>query len=94
MEVPVPQVPAVTVPVKGDEERSIPAGLTSAEAMRLLAINGPNEIAVKQRNLLLQYLSYFKNPLVIILLIAGFVSGLSGQAVQAGIIFFLWSSSR
>ena len=79
----------MTVPVKGDEERPDPCRVGSAEATRLLAINGPNEIAVKQRNLLLQYLSYFKNPLVIILLIAGFVSGLSGQAAQAGIIFFL-----
>ena len=54
-----------------------------------MALNGPNEVAVKHHNLLLQYLSYFKNPLIIILLIAGFVSGLSGGLVQTGIIFFL-----
>ena len=65
------------------------SGLSSEEAARLLALNGPNEVAVKHHNLLLQYLSYFKNPLIIILLIAGFVSGLSGGLVQTGIIFFL-----
>jgi Mg2+-importing ATPase len=76
-------------PIEGEEKALVSSGLTSEEAARLLASNGPNEISVKHRNLLMQYLSYFKNPLVIILLIAGFVSGLSGEVVQTGIIFFL-----
>ena len=52
-------------------------------------MHGPNEIAGKDRNPWVQFLSYFKNPLIIILLIAGFVSGLSGGVAQTGIIFFL-----
>lgn len=72
-----------------DSKESVPPGLTSAEAARLLAVHGPNEIAVKERKLWLQFLSYFKNPLILILLIAGFVSGLSGGVAQTGIIFFL-----
>jgi P-type Mg2+ transporter len=68
---------------------SISPGLTSAEAERLLTVNGPNEITVKQQHLLFKFLSYFRNPLIIILLIAGFVSGLSGDIAQMGIIFFL-----
>ncbi len=64
-------------------------GLSSVEAAQLLEVHGPNEIAVKQQNLLLKFISYFKNPLVIILLIAGLISGSSGQSDQAGIIFFL-----
>ncbi|MGD0818477.1 MAG: magnesium-translocating P-type ATPase [Methanomassiliicoccales archaeon] len=77
-------------PTKGEDGKTaVPPGLTSEEAARLLVLNGPNEIAVKKQNRLLQFLSYFKNPLIIILLIAGFVSGLSGGVVQTGIIFFL-----
>jgi P-type Mg2+ transporter len=82
-----PAGPQAATGQEGTEARL--SGLTSQEADRLLAEHGPNEIAVKKQNLIFQYLSYFKNPLVIILLIAGFVSGLSGQGVQAGIIFFL-----
>ncbi|HEY3420535.1 MAG TPA: magnesium-translocating P-type ATPase [Methanomassiliicoccales archaeon] len=78
------------IPIKGDEGTvATPSGLSSEEAARILAEQGPNEIVIKKQNLIFQYLTYFKNPLVIILLIAGFVSGLSGQGVQAGIIFFL-----
>ena len=90
MESPDVPDPSKTAPTKGGEPTlQNPVGLSSEEAASLLASNGPNEIAVKHRNLLLQYLSYFKNPLVIILLIAGFVSGLSGEVAQTGIIFFL-----
>jgi len=62
-------------------------GLTSAEAARLLAEHGPNELAPARRAAnVIRILGLFANPLVIILLIASLVSGILGERLNASII--------
>jgi P-type Mg2+ transporter len=63
------------------------AGLTSEEAERRLAEFGPNEPA-HERHIggFLQFIRFFANPLVIILLIASAVSAAVGELVNASII--------
>jgi Mg2+-importing ATPase len=64
------------------------SGLASQEAENRLKIYGPNELAKrKERTVLVEFLLRFKSPLVIILLIAGLISGLTGEIVNAAIIF-------
>ena len=62
-------------------------GLTTEEAERRLETYGSNEIAKKERgSILIEFLSHFKSPLVIILIIAAIVSGVLGELVDAIII--------
>src|SRR5712692_1409382 len=62
-------------------------GLTSADARRRLHEVGPNELTTGRRaGNVLQILLLFANPLVIILLIASFVSALLGERLNATII--------
>ena len=62
-------------------------GLDTKEAQRRLLESGPNQIAPKrERALLLQYLSRFRNPLVLILLFASAVSAASGELTNFFII--------
>lgn len=64
------------------------SGLTSEEAERRLELYGYNEIAKrKKRTAVVEFASHFKNPLLIILLLAGLVSIFFGEAVNAVIIF-------
>jgi len=64
-----------------------PGGLSSAEAAVRLARFGPNLIhAERKRVLLLQFLAKFRNPLVIILLIASAISAFTGDAASFFII--------
>jgi Mg2+-importing ATPase len=64
-----------------------PAGLSTDEAERRLEIYGPNEISSKKRtSIILEFLSHFKSPLVIILVIAAIVSSFLGELVDALII--------
>jgi Ca2+-transporting ATPase len=64
-----------------------PAGLTSAEAARRLAANGPNELQAFTRASAWQtLLAQFKNVLILILLAATLLSGLLGHALEAGVI--------
>lgn len=66
---------------------SSPDGLSSMEAAARLAQFGPNLIhADKKQALLLQFLSKFRNPLVIILLIASALSAVTGDAASFFII--------
>ena len=66
------------------------AGLSRSEAQIRLARIGPNLLrASSQRSLLLQYLVRFKNPLVIILLLASAVSALTGELANFLIISFI-----
>ena len=59
---------------------SSPSGLTSAEATARLVRFGPNQIHAKRKGAaLLQYLARFRNPLVIILLVASCVLALTGD---------------
>ena len=62
-------------------------GLSSAEAKARLARYGPNLFRGRhEKSLLLQYLTRFKNPLVIILLIASAISALTGELTNFVII--------
>ena len=63
------------------------SGLTSAEAATRLARFGPNKVhAERKAGALLQYLMKFRNPLVIILLVASIVMALTGDHVGSSII--------
>ena len=63
------------------------AGLTNDEAERRLAEFGPNEPAHERRiSGFFQFIRFFANPLVIILLIASAVSAAVGELVNASII--------
>lgn len=62
-------------------------GLSNAEATLLLKQHGANEIKpVRQRNILVQFLAHFYNPLVLILLVAVSISALNGDGISALII--------
>lgn len=64
-----------------------PIGLTSAEAAARLARFGPNKVhAEKKAGVLLQYLTRFRNPLVIILLVASTVLAFTGDFIGFSII--------
>jgi hypothetical protein len=55
MDAPDPLIPIGERAVKLEEGKgAVLPGLSSEEAARLLALNGPNEVAVKHHNLLLQ----------------------------------------
>jgi len=63
------------------------AGLRSQEAESRLEIYGYNELAKrKKRTAVVEFLSHFRSPLIIILLLAGLVSGFFGEMVNAAII--------
>ncbi|MBS7653447.1 magnesium-translocating P-type ATPase [Candidatus Bathyarchaeota archaeon] len=63
-------------------------GLSSEEVERRLEVFGHNELVKKKRrSAVVEFLSQFQSPLVIILLIAGLISGFFGEAVNALIIF-------
>ena len=62
-------------------------GLTGAEAARRLKQHGPNRLQpATQRAVLLQFLAHFRNPLVLILLVASGISALTGDVTGALII--------
>lgn len=64
------------------------SGLTSEEAQNRLVVYGYNELArTKKRTTLIEFLSHFRSPLTIILLIAGLVSWVVGEVANAAIIF-------
>lgn len=69
------------------ELASTEAGLTSAEAARRLAEQGPNELAAGERVTALSLLAeQFKNVLVLVLLIAIVLSAFLGHGVEAAAI--------
>jgi len=64
------------------------SGLSSQEAERRLEIYGPNELAKrKKRAAIIEFLSHFRSPLLMILMFAGLVSGILGETTNAAIIF-------
>ncbi len=66
------------------------SGLTSLEAENRLKIYGYNEFARrKKRTGIYEFLLHLRNPLIIILLLAGFISSILGEIVNAAIIFFI-----
>jgi Mg2+-importing ATPase len=63
-------------------------GLSSEEVEERLRIYGYNELVKKKRKAaILDFLSHFRSPLVIILLIAGLISAFFGEVINALIIF-------
>jgi Mg2+-importing ATPase len=63
-------------------------GLSSEEAEQRMEIYGPNELAKgKKHSALFQFLMNFKSPLVIILMVAGLISGILGELANAVIIY-------
>ncbi|MEM4465070.1 MAG: magnesium-translocating P-type ATPase [Ignisphaera sp.] len=63
-------------------------GLTSEEVKRRLELFGYNELPTrKRRTIIVDFLSHFKNPLVVILLIAGLISGFLADMTDMVIIY-------
>ena len=66
------------------------SGLEAAEASARLALFGPNDAAsVKRTPLWLQFFARFKNPLVIILLVASALSATTGDVASFVIVVFV-----
>ena len=71
-----------------------PAGLNTAEVQSRLATYGPNDAAtVKRSPLWLQFLARFRNPLVIILLVASGLSAATGDAASFFIVVSIVTAS-
>jgi Mg2+-importing ATPase len=67
---------------------ALPSGLSQQEARERAARFGPNTLRINgERSLLIQYLSHFKNPLVMVLLAASAVSALTGEITGFVIIW-------
>lgn len=74
--------------------KTTPAGLTSSEAASRLKRYGPNVFHSQRKNAaLLQFLSKFNNPLIIILLVASAISALTGDVANFIIISLLVAMS-
>ena len=70
-----------------EQLNSSPDGLSNAEASARLAHFGPNLIhGERKQAIILQFLSKFRNPLVIILLIASALSAFTGDITSFFII--------
>jgi P-type Mg2+ transporter len=66
------------------------SGLSSEEAARRLKEYGPNEVVNRRKGLGIgKFLSYFRNPLIIILLLAGTITLFTGEAVSAVVIYII-----
>jgi len=64
-----------------------PQGLNNTEAINRSKIFGYNQISkAKKISPVIQFLGYFKNPLIIILIVAASISGLTGGMRSMGII--------
>jgi Mg2+-importing ATPase len=74
--------------------RTTLAGLNTAEVRSRLTVYGPNDAAtVKRSPLWLQFLTRFRNPLVIILLVASGLSAATGDAASFLIVVTIVTSS-
>ena len=62
------------------------AGLTSLDAAARLAQFGPNQLRPHRQSVVLQFLSRFRNPLVLVLLVASAISAATGDATSASVI--------
>ena len=62
--------------------------MPAEEAAKRLEIYGYNEVSLRKRaSVFIEFLSHFKSPLTIILIIAAIVSGVLGDPIDAAIIF-------
>ena len=70
--------------------RTTPQGLSSEQATENLETYGPNELAREHKHSAIkEFLLHFKSPLVIILLIAGIITGILGEIANTTIIFVI-----
>ena len=70
-------------------------GLSGAEAKVRLAKFGPNLFSDHQeQSLWLQFLSRFKNPLILLLLVASAISAMTGELTNFFIIFVMVSPGK
>jgi len=78
---------AIAAPEVLKKMESRTEGLTAAEAERRLAASGKNEIAqARESHVVWEFLSYFKNPFIVILLAAAAVSAFMGEIASAVIV--------
>jgi P-type Mg2+ transporter len=69
---------------------SSPRGLSSKDAHRHLRTYGQNALAKQEKKSpIIRFLGYFRNPLVLILLAAGLVSGILGEVAETLTIFIM-----
>jgi Mg2+-importing ATPase len=67
-----------------------PSGLNAEEAESRLEAYGPNEIARKgKRSVFIEFLSHFRSPVTIILIVAAIISGIVGDTANMVIIFII-----
>ena len=67
--------------------KASPQGLSSEQAMERIEVYGRNELAREhQHNAIKEFILHFKSPLVIILLIAGIITGVFGEYANTIII--------
>jgi Mg2+-importing ATPase len=65
-------------------------GLTSKEAEERLKLFGYNELVErKRRTAVVEFLSHFKSPLVVILIVAGLISGFLGEVTNCIIVLVI-----
>lgn len=86
---PVTSEELVTLPIDELMSRlnTTPQGLSSEQAAERLETYGRNELAKEhEHSALKEFISHFKSPLVIILLIAGVISGFLGEVANTAII--------
>lgn len=70
--------------------KSVPEGLPAEEAQGRLAAQGENVLTQeKSASKLLGFLAQFKNPIILILLLATGISALTGDWIDAGIILLI-----
>jgi Mg2+-importing ATPase len=78
--IPTPDLKALSLDQLYPRVGSSPKGLTTDEAIRRSKDLGYNQIAAaKKQHLIVQFLNYFRNPLIIILIVAALISGVTGE---------------
>jgi Mg2+-importing ATPase len=91
-EPPISTEEVLTLPVETILKRleTSQTGLTTEDAEKRLGLYGTNDVArQKDRGIIVEFLSHFSNPLVMLLVVAATISGLLGEPVNAAIIFVI-----
>jgi Mg2+-importing ATPase len=85
-----PVTPTIPLKTQFEQLQSSEQGLTGEEAQKRLAAYGPNDTTgTKRDSALVQFLRLFLNPLILILLLASFITAILGDRVDASIIFII-----
>ena len=74
------------MPFNAIETAEVTLGLSSAEAAARLVQYGPNQLKPRRQAVLWQFLARFRNPLVVVLLVACVISAVIGEATSAAVI--------